>query len=149
MELKDVESFAILLCNEANDENSISNIVRKISLRKHIPFNRLTINGGKSYILYDVDKTYIFNMGTNKRLKFIYKNADEFYIIDFSNNIKGNIINHLTLNEKTAKKIKGFIEYPNIKKQFQNEKHLPLFCNGLLEEDEPLIYKHFCIYIKT
>ena len=105
MELKDVESFAILLCNEANDENSISNIVRKISLRKHIPFNRLTINGGKSYILYDVDKTYIFNMGTNKRLKFIYKNADEFYIIDFSNNIKGNII------QRTVDDVIRFIRY--------------------------------------
>ena len=34
MELKDIENFAILLCNKANDETSISNIVRKISLRK-------------------------------------------------------------------------------------------------------------------
>ena len=149
MELKDVESFAILLCNKANDENSISNIVKKISLRKHIPFNRLTINDEKSYILYNVDKTYLFNIGTNKRLKFIYKNAEVFYIIDFSDNTKGNIIHYLTFSETTAEKIKGFIEYPNINKQFQNEKHLPLFCNGLLEEDEPLIYKHFCIYIKT
>ena len=149
MELKNIENFAILLCNKANDENSISNIVKKISLRKHIPFNRLTINDEKSYILYNVDKTYLFNIGTNKTLKFIYKNAEVFYIIDFSDNTKGNIIHYLTFNETTAEKIKGFIEYPNIKKQFQNEKHLPLFCNGLLEEDEPLIYKHFCIYIKT
>lgn len=149
MELKDIENFAILLCNKANDETSISNIVKKISLKKHIPFNRLTINDEKSYILYNVDKTYLFNMGTNKKLKFIYKNAEDFYIIDFSDNTKGNIINYLTFNETTAEKIEGFIEYPNIKKQFQNEKHLPLFCNGLLEENEPLLYKHFCIYIRT
>lgn len=149
MELKDNESFAILLCNEVNDENSIANIVRKISLRRHIPFNRLTINDKKSYILYNVDKIYLFNMGTNKRLKFIYKNADDFYIIDFSSNIKGNIINYLTFNETTVEKIEGYIEYPNIKKQFQNEKHLPLFGGGLLEKDEPLLYKHFCIYIKS
>lgn len=149
MELKDIENFAILLCNKANDETSISNIVKKISLRKHIPFNRLTINDEKSYILYNVDKTYLFNMGTNPKLKFIYKNAEDFYIIDFSDNTKGNIINYLTFNETTAEKIEGFIEYPNIKKQFQNEKHLPLFCNGLLEENEPLLYKHFCIYIRT
>ena len=95
MELKDIENFAILLCNKANDETSISNIVKKISLKKHIPFNRLTINDEKSYILYNVDKTYLFNMGTNKKLKFIYKNAEDFYIIDFSDNTKGNIINYL------------------------------------------------------
>lgn len=142
-------SFAILLGNEANDETSIANIVKKISLRKHAPFNRLTINGKKTYILYNVDKSYIYNMGTNKRLKFIYKNAEDFYIIDFSNNTKGNIINYLTFNETTAEKIEIDIEYPNIKKNFQNKKHLPLFCGGLLEKDEPLLYKHFCIYIKV
>ena len=120
MELKDNESFAILLCNEVNDENSIANIVRKISLRRHIPFNRLTINDKKSYILYNVDKIYLFNMGTNKKLKFIYKNAKDFYIIDFFNNTKGNIINYLTFNETTTEKIKVDIEYPNIKKNFQN-----------------------------
>ena len=102
---------------------------------------------------YNELETYLagkgFNFGTNKRLKFIYRSAEDFYIIDFSSDTKGNIINCLTFNETTAGKIEGFIEYPNIKKQFQNEKHLPLFCNGLLEEDEPLLYKHFCIYIKT
>ncbi len=143
------KNFAILLCNEVNDENSIANIVRKISLRRHIPFNRLTINDKKSYILYNVDKIYLFNMGTNKKLKFIYKNAKDFYIIDFFNNTKGNIINYLTFNETTTEKIKVDIEYPNIKKNFQNKKHLPLFYNGLLEENEPLLYKHFCIYIKS
>ena len=143
------KNFAILLCNEVNDENSIANIVRKISLRRHIPFNRLTINDKKSYILYNVDKIYLFNMGTNKKLKFIYKNAKDFYIIDFFNNKKGNIINYLTFNETTTEKIKVDIEYPNIKKNFQNKKHLPLFYNGLLEENEPLLYKHFCIYIKS
>ena len=143
------KNFAILLCNEVNDENSIANIVRKISLRRHIPFNRLTINDKKSYILYNVDKIYLFNMGTNKKLKFIYKNAKDFYIIDFFNNTKGNIINYLTFNETTTEKIKVDIEYPNIKKNFQNKKHLPLFYNGLLEENEPLLSKHFCIYIKS
>lgn len=143
------KNFAILLCNEVNDENSIANIVRKISLRRHIPFNRLTINDKKSYILYNVDKIYLFNMGTNKKLKFIYKNSKDFYIIDFFNNTKGNIINYLTFNETTTEKIKVDIEYPNIKKNFQNKKHLPLFYNGLLEENEPLLYKHFCIYIKS
>ena len=143
------KNFAILLCTEVNDENSIANIVRKISLRRHIPFNRLTINDKKSYILYNVDKIYLFNMGTNKKLKFIYKNAKDFYIIDFFNNTKGNIINYLTFNETTTEKIKVDIEYPNIKKNFQNKKHLPLFYNGLLEENEPLLYKHFCIYIKS
>lgn len=142
-------NFAILLCNEANDETSIANIVRKISLRKHVPFNRLTINDEKTYILYNVDKTYLFNMGTNKKLKFIYKNAGNFYIIDFFNNSKGKIINYLTFNETTAEKIEVNIEYPNINKNFQNKKHLPLFCNGLLEKDEPLLYKHFYIYIKS
>ena len=123
------KNFTILLCNEANDETSIANIVRKISLRKHVPFNRLTVNDEKTYILYDVNKTYIFNIGTNKKLKFIYRNAEDFYIIDFFSNSKGNIINYLTFNETTAEKIEVKIEYPNIKKNFQNKKHLLIFCN--------------------
>lgn len=146
--LRSQNNFVIPLCNEFNNENSIINIVRKISLRRHIPFNHITIEGRKSYVLYNVDKTYLFNFGINKRLKFIYKNADEFYIIDFSCNTEGNIINHLTFSKTGLGNFEGQIEYPNIKKQFQKEKHLPLFCNGLLE-DKPLLYKHFCIYIKS
>ena len=68
------KNFAILLCNEVNDENSIANIVRKISLRRHIPFNRLTINDKKSYILYNVDKIYLFNTKAKNGIFIFYIN---------------------------------------------------------------------------
>lgn len=115
MELKD-RYFAILLCNETNDEISIIDVVRKTSIKKNVGFNRATINNERVYILYDVDKEYFFNFGTNRKLKFIWKSDADFYMIDFSKNTKGEILKYLTFEETTGSKIEGDIEYLNIKK---------------------------------
>ena len=103
MELKDINSFAILLCNEFNDEKSIIDVVRKTSLKKHIGFNRATINNERAYIIYDIDRKYFFNFGTNKQLKFIWKSREDFFIIDFGENTKGEILNYLTFEETSGK----------------------------------------------
>lgn len=147
MELKD-RNFAILLLNENNDERDIIDITQKISLRKQVHFNRLILENKKTYILYNPDKIYLFNMASNKKLKFIWKSGEDFYIIDFSKNTKGDVLNFLTFEETSGEKIEGNIEYPNVKKKFQNVKKLPLFCSGVLDDDNPNIFEHFCIYYK-
>ena len=91
--LKDRESFAILL---ADTETDLIVIVQNISLRKHIKYNRVKLKGytDYSYVLYTEpqDKQYVFDMARNKKLKIVWKDDTDFYIIDFSNNTKGDII---------------------------------------------------------
>ena len=141
-------NFAILLLNQFNGEKSILDITRKISLRKQAHFNRLNLENKTSYILYEPEKTYLFNMASNKKLKLIWKAKRDFYIIDFSNNTKGDILNYLSFDKVSEEKIEGTIEYPNVKKKFQNVKKIPLFCSGILDEAEPLLYEHLCFFIE-
>ena len=147
MELKD-RNFAILLFNKFNDEKTLIDITQKISLRKQVHFNNVILENKKTYILYNPDKVYLFNMASNKKLKFIWKSGEDFYIIDFSKNTKGEILKYLTFEETSEENIEVNLEYPNVKKKFQNVKKLPLFCNGVLDDTKPLLYEHFCIYIK-
>ena len=147
MKLKN-RNFAILVCNEFNDEKSISDVVRKTSIKKHVGFNRTTINNERAYIIYDIDKKYFFNFGTNRKLKFIWKSDADFYIIDFSSNTKGEILNYLTFEKTTGSKIEGDIEYLNIKKEFSHLNKIQLIGGQMLDEKEPHLYEHFVIYIE-
>ena len=149
MELKATDNFAILLCNEFNDEKSIIDVVRKTSLKKHIGFNRATINNERAYIIYDIDRKYFFNFGTNKKLKFIWKSREDFFIIDFGENTKGEILNYLTFEETSGKKIEGNIEYLNINKKFRHLNKVQLVGGQMLDEKEPHLYEYFVIYIKN
>ena len=71
MELKDLDNFAILLRNEINDEKALIDVLGKICLKTGTRYNRVKIDDEICYLLYTVNKVYMFNMGANKRLKFI------------------------------------------------------------------------------
>lgn len=148
MGLKDLDNFAIILCNEINDEKALIDVLGKICLKTGTRYNRVKIDDEICYLLYTVNKVYMFNMGANKRLKFIWKDAEDFYIVDFSNNTKGNIISHLTFDNTTGGRIDGTIMYYNLKKEFNRVGKVPLVSSKLLDEQEPYTYEHFCIYIK-
>ena len=156
MELKDTANFAILLCNELNDEKSIKANILKISLKKQVHFNWVKIDEMTTAVLYNVDKSYIYNFGANKKIKFIWKNADDFYIVDFANNTKGDIINYLTFEKTDKIAISGYIRYFNLK-PLKNvpEKYtgklikIPLVSSSQLDEQEPYTYEPFTIYIKN
>ena len=149
MELKNIDNFAILLHNEANDEKSIKGNILKISLRKQVHFNWAKVDEQNTAILYNPDKAYLFNMGANKKLKLIWKSEEDFYIIDFSKNTKGDILNYLTFEETKEGKIEGDIKYFNLKKEFNRASKVPLISSKLLDEQEPYTYEHFTIYIKN
>lgn len=87
-------------------------------------------------------------MASNKKLKFIWKSGDDFYIIDFAKNTKGDILNYLTFEETLDGKIEGNIKYFNLKKEFDSVNKVPLVSSQQLDEKEPYMYEHFCIYIK-
>ena len=148
MGLKDLDNFAIILCNEINDEKALIDVLGKICLKTGTRYNRVKIDDEICYLLYTVNKVYMFNMGANKGMKFIWKDADDFYIVDFSNNTKGNIISHLTFDTTTGERIDGAIMYYNLKKEFNRVGKVPLVSSKLLDEQEPYTYEHFCIYIK-
>lgn len=149
MELKDTDRFAILLCNEINDEKSIKGNILKISLRKQVHFNWAKVDEQNTAILYNPDKLYLFNMASNKKLKFIWKSGEDFFIIDFCKNTKGDIINYLTFEETKEGKIEGDIKYFNLKKEFNNVSKVQLVSSQQLDEKEPYVYEHFKIYIKS
>ena len=149
MELKDLDNFAIILCNEINDEKALIDVLGKICLKTGTRYNRVKIDDEICYLLYTVNKVYMFNMGANKRLKFIWKDADDFYIVDFSNNTKGNIISHLTFDNTTGERIDGAIMYYNLKKEFKQSKKVPLVSSKLLDEKEPYTYEHFTLYMEN
>jgi len=78
--IKDYESFVILLCEDKTEEEKIIDTVKKISLRKHIGYARVKINGKEeySYILFNPDKQYIFDMARNKKITIVWKDDDFF-----------------------------------------------------------------------
>lgn len=145
MELKDRESFAMLL---ADKENNISNILTKISSRQHISFNSIKSNDGIEYILYTrpQDKKYVFDMARIKKLKIIWKDKDDFYIIDFKNNTKGDIVSYLSDEDTGSGKIEGDVVIPNLKQQYDNLKKVMLVSNKQLDDEQPYLYNHFCFY---
>lgn len=143
--LEDVETFALVL---DNDDNSL---LAKICIRQHVSFNRVYLCEDEKpyFVVYNVNKQYMFNIGTNKKLKFIWKDLDNFFIIDFKNNTKGDIINHLTFEKNVGNKIEGDIVIPNLKEPFKSLKKVQLVSSKQLDDDTPLLYEHFTFYIKN
>ena len=145
--LKDRESFAILL---ADTETDLIVIVQNISLRKHIKYNRVKLKGDTdySYVLYTEpqDKQYVFDMARNKKLKIVWKDDTDFYIIDFSNNTKGDIICNLTTDVTDKGTIEGNIITPKLKLEF--DKKVMLVSSQQLDRDNPYNYENFKFYIK-
>ena len=151
--LQELNKFIILL---DDGKNNLIDIIGKISLRQNIHFNWIKIDNQTTDILYDVDKSYIYNFGANKKLKFIWKDENEFYIVDFKNNTKGDIVNYLTFEETKEGKIEGDIQYINLKplknlpEQYKDKSiKIPLVSSQQLDEQEPYIYEPFTIYIKN
>ena len=151
--LQELNKFIILL---DDGKNNLIDIIGKISLRQNIHFNWIKIDNQTTDILYDVDKSYIYNFGANKKLKFIWKDENDFYIVDFKNNTKGDIINYLTFEETKEGKIEGDIQYINLKplknlpEQYKDKSiKIPLVSSQQLDEHEPYIYEPFTIYIKN
>ena len=149
MELKDLDNFAILLRNQINDEKALIDVLGKICLKTGTRYNRVKIDDEICYLLYTVNKVYMFNMGANKGMKFIWKDADDFYIVDFSNNTKGNIISHLTFDITTGERIDGAIMYYNLKPEFKIAKKVPLVSSNVLDEKEQYTYEPFIIYMEN
>jgi len=147
--LEDRESFAILL---ADNNNNLIDVVSKISLRKHIKYNRAKLKDDTeySYVLYTEpqDKQYVFDMTRNKGLKLVWKDETDFYIIDFSSNTKGDIVCYLSDEDTEQDKIEGDIIKPNLKKEFNNVNKVILISSQQLDETQPNIYEHFCFYIR-
>ena len=147
--LKDKESFAILL---ADNNNNLINVVSKISLRKHIKYNRVELKDDTeySYVLYTEpqNKQYLFDMARNKGLKLVWKDETNFYIIDFRNNTKGDIQYYLSFKDTELDKIEGDIKYPNLKIEFKKVTKVMLISSQQLDETQPNIYEHFCFYIQ-
>ena len=143
--LNEVNTFAIIL--ESNDND----LIRKISSRQHVPFNKVNIYNCEktTFVLYNVDKQYMFNLGATKKLKFIWKDKANFYIIDFSNNTKGDVISNLTFEEIERTRIEGDILIPNLKPEFQELKKIQLVSSCQLDDTHPYLYEHFCIYIEN
>lgn len=147
--LKDRKSFAILL---ADKEKNILAIVQNISLRKQIHFNRCKLNGDEyySYVLYteQQNKQYIFDIARNKKITLIWKDETDFYVIDFSNNAKGDIICYLTYEDSKEGRIYGDVITPNFKHQFQKCTKVPLITSQVLDKDQSYCYEHFVFGIK-
>ena len=143
---KDRESFAILL---ADAETDLIVIVQNISLRKHIKYNRVKLKDDTdySYLLYteSQDKQYVFDMCRNKKLKIIWKDDIDFYMIDFRNT-KGDIICHLSDEYLGTETIEGNIITPKLKSD--NYKKVMLVSSQQLDEENSYQYEHFVFYIK-
>lgn len=146
---KDRKSFAILL---ADTQTDLIVIVQNISIRKHIKYNRIKLKDDTeySYVLYTEpqDKQYIFDMCRNKKIKIIWKDKDVFFIIDFKNNTKGDIICYLSNEDEGAGKIEGDMVTLNLKSQFKNLKKVQLVSSKQLDDEQPYNYEHFVFYIK-
>ena len=80
--LQNRDNFAILIYDKDSNENLI-HIIQKMSMKRHIVFNRCKLNGDTeySYVLYDIDKTSLFTMARNKKLKLIWRYDTDFYMI--------------------------------------------------------------------
>lgn len=145
--LKDYESFVILLCETDSEEKKIIDTVEKISLRKHIGYARVKIYGKEkySYILFNPDKQYVFDMARNKKLTIVWKNKDFFGIINFENNTKGDIICYLQNENNNREKFEGDIIYLNLKPEYKGSK-IMLVSSIVLNEENPYLYEHFVFY---
>lgn len=145
--LREKESFAILLADAQTD---LIVIVQNISLRKHIKYNRAKLKDDAeySYVLYTgtQDKQYIFDMARNKKLKIVWKDDTDFYIIDFSN--KGDIVCNLTTDVTDTGTVEGTIVTPNLKSEFDNCKKVMLVSSQQLDKEQPYNYEEFKFYIK-
>lgn len=145
--LREKESFAILLSDAQTD---LIVIVQNISLRKHIKYNRAKLKDDAeySYVLYTgtQDKQYIFDMARNKKLKIVWKDDTDFYIIDFSN--KGDIVCNLTTDVTDTGTVEGTIVTPNLKSEFDNCKKVMLVSSQQLDKEQPYNYEEFKFYIK-
>ena len=138
--------FAIILPDKSKD---LLDIVEKISLRKSIHFNKVKFKGDdETYILYNPDKKYLFDMARNKKLKLIWKDEEDFFIIDFCNNAKGDIICNLSYKDCKNGSIEGNIVTFNLKECFRDTKKVMLISMKLLDENEPYKYDSFCFYKK-
>ena len=148
--LKDKETFTILLCEDETEEAKIKDTVEKISLKKHIGYNRIKLNDNTeyNYILYTEpkDKQYIFDMARNKKLTIAWKDKEFFGIISFKNNTKGDFICYLENENNNGEKLEGEIIYLNLKKEFRGLKKVMLISMQQLDEKEPFKYEHFCFY---
>ena len=144
--LKDRKSFAMLF---TNGETDLIVIVQNISLRKHIKYNRVKLKDEieYSYVLYTEpqDKQYIFDMCRNKKLKMIWKDDIDFYMIDF-NNTKGDIICNLTTDVTDKGIIEGSVIITKLKSD--NYKKVMLVSSQQLDRDNPYSYEEFKFYIK-
>lgn len=150
MAIMDNNTFAIIMCDDENSKINIIDIVTKVSLRKHIGYNRIQLkNGNMAYILYNVDKDYMFEMTRNKKIKIIWKDNDFFGIIDFKENTKGNIICELTTDVTDGDHIEGDIITLNLKPLPKDVKKVILVSDKQLDEDNPYGYEHFSFYIKS
>ena len=145
--LKDRESFAILL---ADAETDLIVVAQNISLKKHIKYNRSKLKDDTeySYVLYTEpqDKQYVFDIARNKKLKIVWKDNTDFYIIDFSN--KGDIICNLTTDVTDIETIEGTIVTPNLKSEFDGCKKVILISSQQLDEVQPYNYEEFKFCIK-
>ena len=144
--LKDRESFAILL---SDAEADLIVIVQNISLRKLIKYNRVKLKDDieYSYVLYTEpqDKQYIFDMARNKKLKLVWKDDTDFYIVDFRNP-KGDIICNLTTDVTDKGIIEGSVIITKLKSD--NYKKVMLVSSQQLDRDNPYSYEEFKFYIK-
>lgn len=145
--LKDYESFVILLCEFDSEEEKIIDIVEKISLRKHIGYARVKIyeKDKYSYILFNPDKQYVFDICRNKHINIVWKDKEFFGIIDFKNTTKGNIICYLENENNNREKFEGDIMYLNLKSEYRGRK-IMLISRMILNEGNPYIYEHFMFY---
>ena len=147
--LKDKESFAILLADTKTD---LIVIAQNISLRKHIKYNRAKLKDDTdySYVLYTEpqDKQYVLDMARNKKLKIIWKDDLDFYVIDFRTNSKGDIICNLTTDVTDTEIIEGDIITPKLKSEFDNVKKVMLISSQQLNKEQPYNYEKFKFYKK-
>ena len=147
--LKDYELFVIVLRETDLEEEKIIDTVEKISLRKHIGYARVKIYGKDkySYILFNPDKQYTFDMARNKKLTIVWKDKEFFGIIDFKNNTKGDIICYLENDNNNGEKFEGEIIYLNIKPEYKGKKII-LVSSIILNEEKPHKYEYYCFYKK-
>ncbi len=142
------KNFAMIVQDEANDYKKIKSIAWEVGIRRNVPFSVIGIGINSGYMLYQVDKTYMFEMCRNKKIKMIWKDENLFEIIDFSKNTKGNIICYLEEKDNGGDKIEGYVRHINLKEKYKNKTTM-LICKGLLDDKEPFTDEKFCFYKKV
>ena len=86
----------------------------------------------------------MFDFARNRQLSIIWKDKDDFCIIDF---YKKRLIHNLSFDKVSDKIINCCIEYPNLKKEFRDVKVM-LISSKLFDEKEPVKYNNNIFYIK-